>query len=123
MYTGTDRPALKYLNKFVKKYITSQWHDIGIDLLDVEDESELKTIRINNPGNALKCTTEMLDLWLEKKPDASWNQLIKTLRQPNIELEYLASKIEKLLSKGRVYVYCIYIVNNRLCSVNIIKVC
>ena len=61
----------------------------------------------------------MLDLWLERKSDASWNQLIKTLRQPNIELEYLASKIEKLLSKGRVYVCYIYIINIKLCSVNI----
>ena len=100
-------------------YITSHWHDIGVDLLDVKDEPALETIRINNPGDALKCATEMFNLWLERKSDASWNQLIRTLRQPNIKLGYLASKIEQSLSTGRVYVCCIYIINIRSCSVNI----
>jgi len=43
----------------------------------------------------------MLELWLNRQPNATWNQLIKALRAPGIELNNVASKIEKmLLSEG-----------------------
>ena len=98
--TGTDRPALKHLYKYVKAHITTKWYDIGVELFDVDDESVLNTIRTNHPGDADRCAAEMLQLWLEKRSDASWNQLIKTFREPNIKLESLASKIERLLPEG-----------------------
>ena len=98
---GTDRPALKYLNRHVRANITGKWHDIGVELFDVKGEPVLNTIRINNPGNADQCTAEMLQLWLDRQPDASWNQLIQAFRAPNIKLEALASKIEEMLSKGK----------------------
>ena len=100
VYAGTDRPTLKYINRHVKTFITAQWYDIGVDLLDEKDVSELKTIRINHQGDAGKCTTAMLELWLRVKSDASWNQLIQTFRQPNIRLQSLASDIENMLLKG-----------------------
>ena len=100
VYTGTDRPAMKYLNRYVKTFITAKWYDIGVELLDVKDESVLNTIGIDHPNDSEKCSAKMLRLWLEKKSDASWNQLINTLRQPNIKLEYLALEIEGMLSKG-----------------------
>ena len=104
-FAGTDRPALKYLYKHVKAHITSKWYDIGVELFDVEDEAVLNTIRTDHPGDSDKCAAEMLRLWLEKKTDASWNQLTKTLREPNIKLEYLATKIESLLSEGTIVCY------------------
>ena len=61
MYVGTDRPALKYLNKF-RDDIATKWHDIGVELLDVEDEVVLTTIKNNYPGDIDKCTAEMLQL-------------------------------------------------------------
>ena len=97
---GTDRPALKYLNRHVREYITDKWYDIGLELFDVEDESILNTIKNNNFRDSKDCTTEMLRLWLERKPDASWNQLLQALKAPNIKLETLASKIEGMLNKG-----------------------
>jgi len=107
-FTGTDRPNLKYLNKHVKANITTKWHDIGVVLLDVEDIPLLNTIKINHPTDANKCTGEMLQLWLERKSDASWNQLIQAFRKANIKLETLASKIEGMLSKGKIlYSVCL----------------
>ena len=97
---GTDRPALKYLNRHVRLDITTKWHDVGVELLDVEDEPKLKAIKANSSGDVDKCTAEMLQLWLERKPNASWNQLIEAFRAPGIKLEALASKIEGMLSKG-----------------------
>ena len=99
-YTATDFPALRYLYKHVKAEITTKWFDIGLELLDVEDEAELKTIKANHPGDADRCTAEMLQLWLDRKSDASWNQLIKVFREPHIKLNTLASKIKGMLSKG-----------------------
>ena len=96
---GTDRPALKYLNKYVKADIASEWHDIGVELLDVEDESVLNAIKNNFPGDVNKCTAEMLQLWLARRPEASWNCLIEALREPNIKLNTLATKIEGMLCK------------------------
>ena len=99
-FIGTDRPALKYLYKHVKTNITAKWYDIGVELFDIEDEPVLNTIRTDHPNDSDKCTAEMLRLWLEKKSDATWNQLMDAFREPNIKLEALASKINSMLSKG-----------------------
>ena len=99
---GTNRPTLKYLNRHVRPDIASKWHDVGVELLDEEDESALDAIKSNSSGDVDKYTAEMLQLWLRRKPDASWNQLIEALRAPSIKLETLALKIEGMLSKGTI---------------------
>ena len=91
---------MKDLNRYVRADIATKWHDVGVELLDVEDEPALHAIKVNYSGDVNQCTAEMLQLWLNRKPDASWNQLIKAFRAPNIKLEALASKIEGMLSKG-----------------------
>lgn len=99
-YVGTDHPVLKYLYKYVKTDIANDWFEIGVELFDAGDEAVLKTLKKNYPGDANKCASEMLQLWLDRKPEASWNQLLEALREPNIKLNTLATKIEKMLSKG-----------------------
>ena len=39
----------------------------------------------------------MLELWLNRQPDATWNQLIEAVKAPGIELNNAASKIEGML--------------------------
>ena len=104
LYVGTDHPALRYLYKYVKADIANDWFEIGVELFDVGDEAVLKTIKKNFPGDANKCASEMLQLWLDRKPEASWNQLLEALKEPNIKLNTLATKIEKMLSNGT-YLY------------------
>ena len=104
MYVGTDHPALKYLYKYVKPDIGNNWYEIGVELFDVGDEAVLNTIQENHPKDANRCAAEMLKLWLARKPEASWDQLLETLREPGIKLNPLATKIEEMLSKGT-YVY------------------
>ena len=98
-FIGTDCPTMRYLHKYVIPHIYAQWYDIGIQLLDVEDESMLKVIIANNPDIPEKCTTELLNLWLTRRENASWNELIHVLRQPHIGLSVLASKIKNMLVK------------------------
>ena len=100
-FLDTDRPTLKYLNRHVRAKIAGKWHDIGVELLDEEDETRLNIIKINNAVDAEKSAGEMLVLWLEKKPDASWDQLLQVFQRPHIGLNTLASRIEEMLIKGK----------------------
>ena len=95
---GTDRPSLRYFNRYVKDSIGKKWYDVGVELLD--DGLVLDQIKTSNFNDISRCTTDMFNLWLQRKPDATWNQLIEALRVPNIQLKWLASKIEQMLSKG-----------------------
>ena len=92
---GDHRPLLKYLNQHVRKVVGDRWHDLGVELLEVDDVKELDTIRSQHSTDINICCTQMFNLWLQKQPKASWNQLITSLR--NIELIYLATKIEQML--------------------------
>ena len=94
---GCDRPALKLLNKYVRKDASLKWHDLGLELLEQKDEEELNQIQMDNPNDGSKCCKEMFQLWLRKCPNATWNQLIKALEEPSIELNKLASTIKELL--------------------------
>jgi len=78
---GCDCPALKHLNSHVKNGITIVWQDVGVELLDPEYE----------PERILHCE-DMLRFWLDKHPTATWNQLLKALRVPGVELNDLASR-------------------------------
>ena len=96
---GCDRPALKHLNKYVRDDASTKWHDLGLELLEPEDEGELNQIRINHPLDNGECCKQMFELWLERYPHATWNQLIKALKE--IKLNQLASKIDDMLIKTK----------------------
>ena len=95
VHTGHDRPALKLLNKHVRKGVSSKWHDLGLELLEQEDEEMLNQIESNNPNDVSKCCKEMFQLWLRKYTNATWNKLIEALVQ--VELNNLATTIEEML--------------------------
>ena len=99
MIIGTDRPAFKNL-RFVRELIADKWYDIGLELLEQKDERAVNVIKKNNAGNISECCIEMLELWLNRQPDATWNQLIEALRAPGIELNNVASQIEGMLSSA-----------------------
>ena len=74
-----------------------KWYELGTELLDSGDVGKLDTIEADHPTDHDKCCLKMFQLWLRKQPTASWNQLIEALRQPDIELHALASRIEQML--------------------------
>ena len=79
---------------------------MGIELLDPEDIHTLDEIEKNHPTDVSTCCTKMFRLWLDKQPEASWEQLIQALREPTIGLNELANTTEqKLISinEGRCY--------------------
>ena len=104
--TGKGCPFLRYLNKYVISIIADKWHDIGDkwydigkNLLDEEDIPQLKIIDDHYNGDVIKCTVEMLCLWLKRQPNPNWPiRLIQALK--NTGVADLASKIEDLFTSG-----------------------
>jgi len=97
-FLAQQYPSLKYLNRYVKKQVGSKWHDLGVELLEADDVATLDAIRSERLPDDSACT-RMFTFWLNKQPTATWNQLIEALRQPGIELNDLATKIERMLLK------------------------
>jgi len=71
------------------------WRDLGIELLGQGEISQLDVIKVNNGNDVTKCCSEILALWRQRQPSASWSQLIEALRQ--VKLNRIATEIEKLL--------------------------
>ena len=82
----------------MRREVSSKWHDLGLELLEPQDEASLNEIKHNSHNDVAECCKEMFQLWLEKCPDASWNQLIESLREPSVGLNHLASKLEQMLT-------------------------
>ena len=100
----TACPTLKQLNK-LKKSISFKWHDLGIELLEPEDIRTLDEIQSNYPRDASTCCTKMFQLWLDKQPEASWEQLIEGLR--GIDLNEVANTTKQQLlsiNEGELFV-------------------
>ena len=52
----------------------------------------------------VSCCRAVLERWLDTTPDASWNQLIRALRSPTVELDSLADQLEEMLGiKCKIY--------------------
>ena len=120
--SGKNHPTLKLLNKLVKKSITFKWYDLGIELLEPEDTHTLDEIEKNHPTDVSTCCTKMFRLWLDKQPEASWEQLIQALREPIIELNELANTVEQNLisiNEGRCIQSVNYVRLDTQCSNNI----
>jgi len=50
-------------------------------------------------NNVKGCCMRMFQKWLEKTPDASWNQVLAALKTRSVELNYLADEIEQKLKE------------------------
>ena len=102
---GTGCPALKDLNDYVRNGVGKKWFDLGLQLLDAEDEETLSKIETDNCRDTDKCVTEMFRLWKRRKSDACWDQLIKALKKPSINLDVLAESIQNLLLPEGMYIF------------------
>ncbi|XP_065907955.1 uncharacterized protein [Dysidea avara] len=90
-----DSPKLKHLHRY-KKQISSNWYDLGVELLD-DCYEELNAVRQNYPSDVDMCCSRMLQLWLQKSKKTNWHQFIKALIR--IGLTDLAHKIKVKLNK------------------------
>ena len=67
--------------------------------MEIGDEGELDVLKAEQ--NDIERAKKMFKRWLEKKPDASWCDLIEVFKTKHIGLQTLAYEIEgKLLSES-----------------------
>ena len=79
----------------MRSYIPTKWYDLGLELLDQEDEQRLNVIKSDSHGDSEKAATEMFQLWLSRKPSANWNDLVQALT--NIKVNDLATDIKEMI--------------------------
>ena len=96
-------PKLKQLQLF-RSDIGDDWFDLGVELLDSNDEKDLGIIESDYPRNSNRCCTKMFQLWLDRYPSASWEDLIHALE--TIELNTVANKVSEFC--GKILVCCSY---------------
>ena len=89
---------MKFLSKHVVHQIAPKWLEVGLELLSSEDDARLYEIR-ENYLDMTKCASEMLKLWLDRNPKASWNQLLEALRE--VRYNALAETLKDMLYKGK----------------------
>ena len=105
VHIGKGRPLLKTLHDHVVMKIADRWKDLGLQLLQSDQQYILNIIATNHSNDAVKCCKCFLKKWLETAPDATWNQLIEALRSPGIQLIDLADQIEQMIKQCKIYNY------------------
>ena len=76
--------------------VAPQWYELGVELFSEDQEKHLDIIKSDHGSDHKKCCTEMFWHWLRTDPNASWHQLVTSLRSPAVELHVVAADIEKM---------------------------
>ena len=96
---GSERPSLRDLHHDVTMKAAHKWRDLGIQLLEYDPIRTLDMIAANYPHDVVSCCRHVFQRWLETSANASWNQLIRALRSPSVQLDPLADQLEQMMSK------------------------
>ena len=104
---GVDRPSLKdlYDHVVINLDAANKWRDLAVQLLPRPDQEKmLDIIAVDHPHDVVSCCKCVLKKWLDTTTDATWNELIRALRSPSVQLDYLASQIEqKMMGTCKIY--------------------
>ena len=100
IYVVSSKPTLKKLQQ--TKIITavgSKWYELGIELLDEDQLTQLDIIKTNNNEVTRRCA-EMFLFWLRTHSTATWQNLADALKAPGVELNDVAATVETHFSIG-----------------------
>ena len=92
-----SRPSKKKLLDHVVSRVAPHWYDLGITLLNEDQESHLDVIK-SNYTDKKECCKEMFWYWLSTNTSATWKQLLEALRSSGVELPVVAADLEKMLT-------------------------
>ena len=99
-----DRPETKYLNRYIVEEVCASgseaWLRLGNELFEQKDVAALNVIKSDVVESATMRCSEMLKLWLQRQPDASWRLLTTAMKK--IHINKLASDVEKLLASEKI---------------------
>ena len=77
--------------------VAAKWRDLGVQLLRADQEKMLDIIAANHPHDVVSCCKCVLKKWLDTTNDATWNELIRALRSPSVQLDYEAGQVEQIM--------------------------
>ena len=95
--------------------VTTQWRDLGLELLN--SHKVLKEIEADHRNDVNACCRVMFEKWLEVKSDASWNYLVTALKK--IKMNTSANAISKLFKSGTVIVSCVWFIAYIFCQIRV----
>ena len=75
---------LKDLWEHITPNYAANWKEIGV-LLDLIP-GELRTIQSTNPVNLKWCCNQMLEMWLDVDPQATWKKVFDVLESPALSI-------------------------------------
>ena len=90
----SSKPTLKKLQQ--TKIITaagSKWYELGKELLNEDQLTQLGIIKTNN-HEVTRCCAEMFLFWLRSHSTATWQNLVEALKAPGVELNDVAATVE-----------------------------
>ena len=85
------------------RLVADKYECLGQQLLGPHLAHEVRIITANHPNDVVKCCECVLRKWLDTTDNANWNQLIKALRSPSVQLNSFASQLEEMISKSKKY--------------------
>ena len=95
----SDKPSLREIIDYkIRDEVAVEWHDLGIQLIPNNLQSQLGIIQKDNPADAKTCCTYMFEYWLKVDTAASWSKLIEKLR--HINQNQLAETISREILQG-----------------------
>ena len=77
--------------------IAHKWRDLGVQLLRPDQENLFNIIAADHPHDVVSCCKRLLKKWLETTTDATWNELIRALRSPSVQLVSFAEQLEQMM--------------------------
>ena len=105
---GSDRPSLADLYDHVVNETAHKWRDLGVKLLRPDQENLLNIIEADYPHDVVRCCKCVLEKWLNTTTDATWNELIRALMSPSVQLVTSAKLLEQMLiTECKTYSYFI----------------
>ena len=76
--------------------IATKWHELGPVLID--SYSVIRRIEADHRNDVTTCCRVMFEKWLERTPDANWDQLVAALNE--IDMKTAADVISRQLTSG-----------------------
>ena len=105
LFLGSHYPTPKQIRNILKpgtSGVAVRWYDLGLQLLDdVAGPGVLELIKADHRNNNNTCCNEMFVKWLQMKPDATWNELVRALNK--IGLNSVAADLKKQFHFGELY--------------------
>ena len=62
-----------------------------------DQENLLNIIAADYPHDVVNCCKRVLEKWLDTTSDATWNELIRALKSPSVQLVAFAEQLEQML--------------------------